>query len=196
MNMPDLAFDPEYEISDGTLRYAIDVEQGYCYVVGVEYNGETKIAIPFSFEGLKVIGIANDAFANCQYITTVSMSESIAVIGERAFSGCTSLVSIKLSESISEIPWAAFEGCTSLQTIRIPEGVTYIDGYAFASCTSLRTLHLPNSLIKIDDHVIQDCYSLTRIDYAGTEARWNVIVKGVELGVNSGHYTVNFNYTY
>jgi len=65
-----------------------------------------------------VTTIDNDAFYDCEFLTSVIIPSSVTSIGKYAFY------------------W-----CTSLSTLTIPSSVTFIGGSAFAFCQGLRTIY-------------------------------------------------------
>ncbi len=98
-----------------------------------------------------IIGIQNDAFANCTKLTSVNFPESLEFIEYQAFDGCDSLKEITLpgkdisygdycfradiekitlNEGMTIIPAAMFEG-TKAESITIPSTVKRIDIQAF-----------------------------------------------------------------
>ena len=110
-----------------------------------------------------VYGIASSAFEGCTPLSTVTIPNSVRVVGSRAFNGCTSLRSITLSDSIEWISCGAFERCTSLDSIIIPNSVTIIGASAFADCSSLKSVILPKGLKTIWKRTFFGCSSLDSI---------------------------------
>ena len=79
-----------------------------------EYSGsDSSVTIPEEIEGNKVVAIAPGAFAYNTSITSLSIPNTVEVIGDMAFDGCTSLANVKLSEKLwsigpdafNETPW-------------------------------------------------------------------------------------------
>ena len=62
---------------------------------------------------------------------------SITSIDAHAFFACSSLTSITLPESLASLGDSCFDMCTSLTSITLPESVVSLGGYCFGSCTSL-----------------------------------------------------------
>lgn len=75
-------------------------------------------------------------------ITSVTIPNSIKVIGASAFSGCSELTNVILPASLINIGAHAFTGCTNLTNISIPSSSTEIGAYAFSGCTNLTNIVL------------------------------------------------------
>ena len=111
----------------------------------------TEIVIP---EGVKELS----GFANCETIKTITLPDSIEILGVEAFSNCTALEVANLPANLKYImvdSWSfgnGFAHCSSLKELKIPESLTQIrfaeysgseievvsSGYsAFEGCSSL-----------------------------------------------------------
>lgn len=101
------------------------------------------------------LGIAANAFSDCNELTSVTIPDSVTNIGDGAFSSCTKLTSITIGNGVKSIGGAAFKNCTELTSISIPNSVTIIGYYAFGWCNGL-----------------------TSITFNGTIAQWNAVSKG------------------
>ena len=119
--------------------------------------------IPLSLKSVTVTDgdIPKGAFSRCSKITSITIPENAASIGQEAFEGCSSLKTITIPDSVTNIGFSAFDSCTSLASINIPNSVTYIGLYAFDSCTSLASINIPNSVTYIGESAFRDCTSLT-----------------------------------
>ena len=102
-------------------------------------------------------------FFKCATLTSVTIPNSVTLIGSSAFKGCSSLASITIPDSVTKIRSSAFEGCSLLTSITIPDGVTYIDSNAFCDCSSLTSITIPNSVTSIGAYAFDGCSSLTSI---------------------------------
>jgi len=107
--------------------------------------------------------IAENAFRDREYLTSITIPDSVTSIGSYAFYNCTSLTNIKIPDSVTSIGSYAFYNCTSLTNIKIPDSVTSIDSLAFYGCTSLTSITIPNSVTSIGYSAFRDCTSLTSI---------------------------------
>ena len=109
-----------------------------------------------------VTQIGEKAFANCAFLTSVNIPNSISEIKFATFQNCSSLISVTLPNTIKEIGQRAFDGCCSLTSITIPDS-TYLGQYAFRGCSSLTSVTLPNKRLSSLSCVFENCSSLTSI---------------------------------
>jgi hypothetical protein len=66
----------------------------------------------------------------------------------------------------------------ALRTVYIPETVTEIGSSAFKNCNRLESIYIPNSVTTIGGQAFENCQHLQMIDFGGTKAEWENIVKG------------------
>lgn len=96
-------------------------------------------------------------------MTSISMSNSVTLIGEQSFAFCYYLTDITLSNNLVEIkPWA-FYHCSDLTTITIPSSVTIIGERAFYSA-GLISVTIPENVTSLGDNVFHGCNSLINIE--------------------------------
>lgn len=134
------------------------------YVVSIGKARDENIVIPTTLNGFPVTGIKMSGFKNCSFIKSITMPESITVIGEEAFAGCSSLESIILPKSITSISSYAFSSCESLKSINIPYGINVISEGAFAGCSSLTSIDIPEGVTDIKFAAFNNCSSLENIN--------------------------------
>ncbi len=94
---------------DGTLYYQLSDDKTYYSVYGLKDESASAIVIPAEFDGLPVKVIDNDAFAECENIKSITISEGITRIGSNAFLNCTNLEKISMPDSITSIYMIPFE---------------------------------------------------------------------------------------
>ncbi len=144
-----------------------------------------------------VTNVATTAFANCEYLESVSIPSSVTAIGVNAFSDSMRLQSVTIPGSVKTIGASAFSCCRGLKTLVIEDGVEVIENAGFAACDSvtsvtlpatlksvgavglgftvLESLVLPDGLESLGDNALYNCRSLTEI---------NVPASVKSLGVN------------
>ena len=174
--------------SDGTegLHYQRIAGKDEYRVIGLGIASEVDIVIPSTYNGLPVTEIADHAFGEQEYITSVIIPDSVTSIGYRAFSECSMtnvvipdsvtsigdeafyycsrLTSVVIGDSVTSIGNYAFHDCSSLTSVVIGDSVTSIGWGAFSSCSNLTSVVIGNSVTSIGEWVFQDCSSLTSIE--------------------------------
>ena len=104
-------------------------------IVSHEWNSTTNEGIVTFDAGVTTIG--EDAFYNCDRLTSITIPDSVTTIGDYAFARCYSLTSVTIPDSVTTIGEYTFSSCDSLTSITIPDSVTTIGAAAFSSCDSL-----------------------------------------------------------
>ena len=165
------------DTSDG-YRFYYDGSKGY--LVGY-YGAQTALTLPASFKAydgtlVEKYEIAERAFYGCTALKSVTISESVTVIGENAFTDCTSLTSVIIPDSVTSIGDMAFFSCENLTSVTIGSGVTSIGKGAFAYCNSLTSVIIPDSVTSIGDAAFADCNTLEAVYYRGTATQWQAVI--------------------
>ena len=91
-----------------------------------------------------VTKIGANAFVNCQNMISITISNSVTIIGKSAFFG-SGITSVTIPDNVSTIGGSAFEHCNRLNSITIPKSVTSIEFGAFCRCDSLNTINVDES---------------------------------------------------
>ena len=139
--------------------------------------------------GGNVVNIPDYAFAQCYWLTTVTIPSTVAVIGTDAFKGVKNIV---YEGSATGSPWGALTangyvegslvyfddtktkitGCiASATSVEIPGTVTEIGECAFYECNSLTTITIPNGITSIGDHAFF-CQNLTTFNFNATNCTY------------------------
>lgn len=149
------AEDFTYEMSDGeiiitgytgtdlSIRIPSSINDRPVTVIGEEaFEGYdmTDIVIPDS-----VVEIGNDAFSECNCLTSIKFSKNLKTIGTGAFSYCDALTAVALPNNLKTIGKGSFSGCKALTTISFPKNLEYISDGAFEG-SGLKTVSLPKNL--------------------------------------------------
>jgi hypothetical protein len=114
------------------------------------------VTIPDTIDGLPVTSIGDEAFFDCEVLTSVIIGTNVTSIGWSAFDTCISLTSITIPNSVTIIGGTAFEYCSSLTNVTIGNGVTSIEWAAFYECTSLAGVYFHGNAPAIDSDVFYD----------------------------------------
>ena len=103
------------------------------------------------------------AFSGCSALTSVTIPNSVTIIGGFAFRGCSALTSVNIPNSVTTIEDWAFSGCSALTSVTIPNSVTTIGSEAFSECTNLQKVNIGNSVETIGTSAFNNCTSITQI---------------------------------
>ena len=117
------------------------------YIFGASSYSSNAGAVPASLKTVIVTGgtkIFERAFYNCDYLTSVTLPDSVVNLGEYVFAGCSELSNVVLGNSLLDIGLGAFYNCSSLASITIPKNIRRIDEMAFRYCDSLRSVTFEN----------------------------------------------------
>ena len=156
---------PNYSVG---LNFTLNGDNTYYCVIGIGSCTDTNLIIPDSYNNLPVKEINYFAFMGCTNLTSVTIPDSVTIIGDSAFNGCTGLTNINIPDGITEIGTSAFNGCTGLISISIPK-----------------------SVISIESQALFKCNNLLDITFDGTIYQWENIEKGIDWNSRTGDYTVH-----
>lgn len=147
---------------------AAETEGDFTYTVSdgcatiTNYDGFSTVTIPETLGGYPVTAIGSFAFSH-DYITSVTMPDSVVSIGDYAFYNRTSLSSVTFGSGVVSIGSSAFNKCSALTEIVIPDSVTTLGTDAFYGCTKLASVTLGSGLTAIPSHTFYGCSALTSI---------------------------------
>ena len=123
----------------------------------------TSVTIPNS-----VATIGEKAFYNCSGLTTVNFNaDSCASAGssssDRAFYGCNNISTFTFGSNVKIIPSYLCYDMDSLTSANIPNSVTIIGNSAFYNCRGLTSVTIPNSVTSIGSYAFSGCSGLTSV---------------------------------
>ena len=114
--------------SDGGILFSKDKTTLVQYPAG---KPETSYTIPAG-----VTAVQGGAFSGTA-LTSVTIPESVTVIGRNAFFGCTALTAATVPDGVTSIENGTFSYCSALTKVTLGNGVTNIGTRAFSGCTAL-----------------------------------------------------------
>ena len=85
-----------------------------------------------------------------QYLTNITLPNSIEYIGGEAFYG-TPLTQIVLPDSVTYIDSGAFQNCKNLESVKLSKNTKYICSFAFAY-TAITSIKIPDSVNYIENN--------------------------------------------
>ena len=167
-------------------------EDGVIYIGKVLYNYKGEMPANTSLDIIEgTLSISDNAFSNCNNLTSIYIPNSVTSIGYSAFIRCGSLKSITIPNSVTSIGAIAFYDCSSLTSVTlnsndivstsymsdifgsqveeyvIGNNVTTIGNSAFAYCSSLTSITIPEGVTSIGSGAFGNCSSLKYVE-------WNV----------------------
>ena len=162
-NPESITVAPENLEATSNLAYTQQPNGTYSVSQGSAMESTTDIVIPATYNGIAVTKIADEAFADCETLSSIVIPESVTDIGNHAFDGCSALSSVVIPDSVVKIGVMAFCGCSDLTSVIIPDSVTSIGETAFWGCRSLTSITIPDSVTSIGVWPFAYCTSLTSI---------------------------------
>lgn len=154
------------------------------YIFGADRVEHNEEFVPKALLEVNVTScsyIPDNAFAGCQYIGKVNISEGVEDIGVRAFYNCRSLTEISLPGSIKSIDDNAFFGCDNLKSVYLGQNLENIGMQAFFGCSALESIIIPEGVEKIEPSTFYGCRSLENIELSDVKD----IGKGAFFGCDS-----------
>ncbi len=94
------------------------------------YTGDsTDLVIPSEIDGVKITGIASNAFSNNKNLVSVTISEGIKTIDINAFSFCPKLETVNVPNGLISVSTFAFSETPYYSNL--PDGLVYLGNLAF-----------------------------------------------------------------
>ena len=149
----------------------------------IYYFGRVNIPSSVSYDGTSysVTSIGNQAFLDCDGLTSVTIPNSVTSIGNQAFLYCDGLTSINIPEEITSIGETAFGNCNNIQSLYITDikkwlQISFGNSYScpltstdkdvklYVDNTLVSTLDIPDGVTTIPNYAFRNCSSLTSIN--------------------------------
>lgn len=140
------------------LSWTLDPETGAMTVEGdgdmADYSGEAapwsqyQTKITHLTVGENVASIGDNAFENCENLTSADIGGSVKIIGSDAFRG-TGLTEVTLPDSVTDIESRAFMD-TRLTGVTLGEGLETIGTQAFGNCPDLAYVEFQSNPVLLE----------------------------------------------
>lgn len=168
-----------YEYESNGFRYSVNENSEA--IISRYTGGESVVTVPEMLDGYPVTKIGRFAFSsfsssNSDYVNSpdklipedliisITLPETIKVIGDYAFAGNLKLTEINIPSKVTTIPYECFNNCISLEYIEIPQSVNKIESNAFYRCEKLKSISLPKSIAEIPENTFSHCSALESVD--------------------------------
>lgn len=124
-------------------EFKYNQKDGFIEIKGLTLEGKKYAVheVPSEINGIPVKVIASGAFHDRKEMLSISLPNSVEMIGDYAFSKCSSLRSIKLPKSLKYIGDHSFFGATALENIIGGNNVSHIGNSAFYGTQWIKRQH-------------------------------------------------------
>ena len=119
-------------------------------VEGIDSANAYHLDIPSKVKGKPVTVIAKYGFQHWD-IKSVSIPDTITMIGDYAFYQCTSLTEVEIPSSVTTIGSGAFQ-CGNLSKVTLHDGLKTVGWGAFYGAGQLEELIIPDTVEVIKDY--------------------------------------------
>ena len=145
----------------------------------LNYTGDITIPATISYKDVfyTVTAIANNAFANDNGVTSISIPATITKVGVGAFTDCGGLTAVYITDIAS---WCnitfqnrfdnplyyahrLYLNGEELKELVIPAGVSSVANFAFYGCTSLTSVSMGDDVNSIGLAAFHDCTNLSSV---------------------------------
>lgn len=123
-----------------------------------ECQSITTIDLPEGIERLE-----KACFYNCRKLSKVSIPDSLIEVGSSAFNSCSALTEISLGNCVETVGEKAFLNCGMLRSIELSKNLKRILPEAFSGCSVLNSIVLPDGLEEIGKEAFKNCASLESV---------------------------------
>lgn len=151
----------ELEIRDGSTSIGKIAEvAGTSAGDMMNYTQLHTVTIP---QSVKVIG--DLAFYGCSALKNVNLPAELETIGADAFA-YTGIGSLSIPDKTTYLGSMAFQYCTQLKDVSFGTGLTYVPAQTFLGCSSLEKIYLPKNIVEIGHMAFSDCTNLQDVTIA------------------------------
>ena len=136
------------------------------------------------------VTFAGNLYINGELLENAVFS-GITAIKPHTFYGCDSIKSISIPNTVQVIGKSAF-GSTSIEELVLPEGVITIEDNAFENNQALKSVTLPSTLKTVGMYAFEKSTNINYVNYNGTIEQWVNIGFWLETS-NPVYYSKNLH---
>ncbi len=153
----------------GTFTYEAS-EDGHYEITGYSVNNADlhELEIPAEINEIAVTSIADEAFKSCNYITSVTIPDTVKYIGDFAFYDCDKLEKVNIADSVQKLGVGVFRDCAILNNVALPEPLVEIPDQLFWNCPSLSAISSGKNIEVIGIGAFYNCDAFTAISFPST----------------------------
>ena len=145
------------------------------------YNGtDEDIVLPETKDGIKILGIAEEAFKDNKVIHSVTLPESYSYMGMSAFEN-SSVTSVNITDNMYSIPLWAFAGCQNLTDVKFNDHIMSIDYQAFKDSSYVLPKELESKVRDKYAGILSNTYSSLEVADGIWEAFFQPAEKNIML---------------
>ncbi|WP_144018440.1 leucine-rich repeat domain-containing protein [Demequina sp. NBRC 110051] len=144
--------DPRFLGADGC-RYTFIPAVSQALISDIE--GCTDVVVPATIEGLSVVTVGmGDPMSDVSTFTSLTLPDSVTVVGTNAFTGATALTSVDLGKGLNQVGADAFRD-SAVTSLDIPATVGGTGDRAFAFMDDLTEVVLRGSVLAFQNHTFE-----------------------------------------
>ena len=151
----------------GSQRGNTNAESAFGWIFGLKnrtalrrlQNNLNSYAVPTSLTTVEITDetiIADNAFLNCDNVTTITINEGVTTIGSSAFEN-TGITNFNVPSTVSTIGASAYKDSSNMVSITFNANIiTRIEAYTYENCLALSTFEIQSPIIFIGDYAFNN----------------------------------------
>lgn len=139
----------------------IKIGNGYTSIANKALYYNTTIEC-FDF-GNNIVTIGDDAFGDCNNLTSVTIPDTVTTFGRTCFAHSMAPSSLTITSAVTSIGEAAFFDNLGLRNVKFNENAIMPAKEMFYYCRNLETVDLPSTLTNIRGDSFRFCNNLTSV---------------------------------
>ena len=197
--------------TSGDFEYTIENNEA---IIDKYRGNANSLKIPDEIDGYPVTEIDDYAFADCRYLISITIPDSVVNIGDDSFTFCYNLTDIIVSPEhpVLEIidgglyrktdkTFIIYPRTLENTEFAIPYGIADISNSAFFGCQNLVSITIPDTVISIGNEAFRYCHELTSITipdsvtfigeyaFAACSSMTSIVIPGSVTSIGNGAFS-------